>query len=69
MQNEFQLINDGDGLALIGDATAIDRFLATEVLESKDLGLARLGPPFSVASGIAQAGSDIAERGAVGETN
>lgn len=61
MKNEIQLINDGDGLALIGDPTAIDHFLATEGLESKELGLARLGPAFNVASGIAQAGSGIAE--------
>lgn len=61
MKSEIQLIDDGDGLALIGDPTAIDHFLAQEGLESKELGLARLGPAFNVASGIAQAGSGIAE--------
>lgn len=31
MDSEIQLISDGDGLAVIGDATAIERFLASEL--------------------------------------
>ena len=42
MDNEIQLISDGDGLAVIGDPTAVERFLASEGLSSKDLGLPRL---------------------------
>ena len=43
MDNEIQLISDGDGLAVIGNPTAVERFLASEGLPSKDLGLQRLG--------------------------
>jgi hypothetical protein len=43
MDNEIQLISDGDGLAVIGSPAAVDLFLALEGLASKDLGLPRLG--------------------------
>lgn len=42
MDNSIELISDGDGLAVIGEKTAVDRFLATLGLESQDLGLPRL---------------------------
>ncbi|WP_446210116.1 hypothetical protein [Micromonospora sp. IBSANI012] len=60
MDNEIQLISDGDGLAVIGDPTAVERFLVSEGLQSKDLGLHRLGPALGKAAGVAQAGSEIA---------
>ncbi|MFF9346447.1 hypothetical protein [Streptomyces sp. NPDC014734] len=60
MDSEIQLISDGDGLAVIGDPTAIERFLASEGLPSKDLGLQRLRPVLANAAGAAQAGSEIA---------
>jgi hypothetical protein len=60
MENEIQLISDGDGLAVIGDAAAVDRFLVSEGLRSKDLGLQRLGATLGNAAGIAQAGSEVA---------
>ncbi len=46
MDNEIQLISDGDGLAVIGDPAAVERFLVSEGLPSKDLGLptARICP-------------------------
>ena len=44
MDNEIQLISDGDGLAVIGNPTAVERFLVSEGLSSKDLGLHRLEP-------------------------
>jgi hypothetical protein len=59
MDNEIQLISDGDGLAVIGDPTAVERFLVSEGLPSKDLGLQRLGPALGNVAGIAQAGSEI----------
>src|SRR3712207_8763706 len=34
---DIQLISDGDGLAVIGNPTAVDLFLAAERLASKDL--------------------------------
>lgn len=60
MDGEIQLISDGDGLAVIGDATAVERFLSSEGLPSKDLGLQRLGSALSAGAGVAQAGSAVA---------
>ena len=60
MDNEIQLISDGDGLAVIGDPTAVERFLVSEGMPSKDLGLQRLGPALSTGAAAAQAGSEIA---------
>ena len=42
MDNGIELISDGDGLAVIGESSAVERFLATLGLPSKDLGLPRL---------------------------
>lgn len=60
MENEVQLISDGDGLAVIGEPTAVERFLASEGLPSRDLGLERLSTTLRAGSGIAQAGSELA---------
>jgi hypothetical protein len=60
MDNEIQLISDGDGLAVIGNPTAVERFLVAEGLPSKDLGLQRLGSMLSTGAAAAQAGSEIA---------
>ena len=60
MDNEIELISDGDGLAVIGDPAAVERFLVSEGLPSKDLGLQRLGPALSTGAAVAQAGSEIA---------
>ncbi len=60
MNDEIQLISDGDGLAVIGDPTAVERFLVSEGLPSKDLGLKRLGSVLNIGAEAAQAGSEIA---------
>ncbi len=60
MDSEIQLISDGDGLAVIGDARAVDRFLASEEMASTDLGLQRLGSVLGTGAAVAQAGSVIA---------
>ena len=60
MDDEIQLLSDGDGLAVIGKPAAVDRFLATEGLASKDLGLPRLASVLRDGSAAAQAGVDIA---------
>ncbi|MFF9914559.1 hypothetical protein [Streptomyces sp. NPDC013457] len=60
MDDEIQLIRDGDGLTVIGDQSAVERFLVSEGLVSKDLGSRRLRSAFGNAAGAAQAGSDIA---------
>ncbi|GGR53684.1 hypothetical protein J2S40_001348 [Nocardioides luteus] len=60
MDNEIQLISDGQGLAVIGDPTSVERFLMTEGLPSTDLGLPRLGKILNRGAAGAQAGSEIA---------
>jgi hypothetical protein len=60
VNDEIQLIADGDGLAVIGDPAAVDRFLVSEGLSAKDLGLQRLGPTLSSAAGVVQLGSELA---------
>ncbi|MFC9970886.1 hypothetical protein ACFVH6_08300 [Spirillospora sp. NPDC127200] len=60
MDNEIQLISDGDGLAVLGKATDVELFLASEGLSSKDLGLHRLKSVFGTGAVVAQAGSEIA---------
>lgn len=61
MTNDIELISDGDGLAVIGSPSAVERFLVSEKLPSKDLGLSRLGSAFRTLAGAAQTGADIAE--------
>ncbi|MFB6892751.1 hypothetical protein ACFCX4_25960 [Kitasatospora sp. NPDC056327] len=60
MDDEIQLISDGEGLAVIGDPAVVDRFLAAEGLQSEDLGLHRLGPLLDAGSAAARLGSDMA---------
>jgi hypothetical protein len=60
MDNEIQLISDGDGLAVIGNATDVEGFLVSEGLSSKDLGLQRLKSVAGNGAAVAQAGSEIA---------
>lgn len=60
IDSEIQLISDGDGLAVIGDAAEVERFLVSEGLQSKDLGLPRLAKVLSTGSGGAQVGSEVA---------
>ena len=57
---KFRCISDGGGVALIGDAREIDRFLAAQDLPSRDLGLPRLGAALRAGSGAAEAGSVLA---------
>ncbi|MFE9975732.1 hypothetical protein ACFYRD_34720 [Streptomyces hirsutus] len=59
MDNEIQLLSDGDGLAVIGDTATVERFLVSEGLPSKDLGLKRLRSALSTGAAAAQAGSGI----------
>lgn len=60
MADELQLISDGDGLAVIGDPSAVETFLRSEGLASTDLPLPRLGAALGAGSGAAQAGSAVA---------
>jgi hypothetical protein len=62
IDNEIQLISDGDGLAVIGNPTDVERFLVSEGLQShsKDLGLRRLSPKLFRAGELVEAGSALA---------
>ena len=60
MDDEIQLISDGDGLAVIGEPAAVERFLVSEGLLTQAVGLPRLGSVLSVGATAAQAGSEIA---------
>ncbi len=59
MDNELELISDGEGLAVIGNPTAVERFMASVGLSS-NAGSPRLGAVFSAGTSVAQAGSEIA---------
>lgn len=63
MNNEIQLISDGDGLAVIGNSTDVERFLISQSLDklpSRDFGLQRLGKLESKAAVAAHLGSAAA---------
>ena len=60
MPDEIELIQDDDGIAIIGDAGAIDRFLESEGLPARDLDLPRLSTVLRAGSGAAQVGAGIA---------
>ncbi|QKE84379.1 hypothetical protein [Arthrobacter sp. NEB 688] len=60
MTDEIEVIEDGDGVALIGDAQAIDRFLEERQLASRDLDLPRLSGVLRLGSVSAQVGSELA---------
>lgn len=60
MDGEIQLISDGDGVAVIGEPTDVERFLVSEGLPSRELGLKWLRPGLGHAAGLAQTGSEIA---------
>ncbi|MFF9149044.1 hypothetical protein ACF1BN_29720 [Streptomyces sp. NPDC014861] len=60
MDDEIQLFRDGDGLAVLGDPAAVERFLVSEGLPAKGPGTRRLGAALGDAAGAARAGADLA---------
>ena len=60
MISEIQLISDGDGLAVIGEPTAVERFIADEGLPARKLELSRLDGVLRAAGAVAEAGSTVA---------
>lgn len=63
MADEVQLIGDGDGLAVIGAPTAVERFLKSvgQWASSQELDLRPLKPYFAIGADIAQKASEIAD--------
>jgi hypothetical protein len=58
MDDELELISDGDGLAVLGNPSAVERFMASVGLS--DAGSSRVGAAFSTGGAAAKAGSEIA---------
>ncbi len=58
VDNTVELVSDGEGLAIIGDDSAVERFMASVGL-TEDRGT-RGGSAFSIGASIAQAGSEVA---------
>jgi hypothetical protein len=63
MDDEVELISDGDGLAVIGNSTAVERFMASVGLSS-NAGSPRLGAALSAGASVAQTGPEIAANSA-----
>ncbi len=57
MDDEIQLISDGQGLAVIGETKAVERFLNAQGLASRELGLPRLASILSASGGATDAAS------------
>ena len=60
VRNEIQLISDGDGLAVIGDPAAVERFMVAEGLMSKEFRLPNLNQIVGSVVSIADSVSSIA---------
>lgn len=56
--NEVELVSDGDGLAVIGESTAVERFMASSGLSKLDS--RSLGAIYSAGASAAQAGAEVA---------
>jgi hypothetical protein len=59
LDDQVELISDGDGLAIIGNPTAVERFVASVGL-SPNAGSSRLGAALALGASVAQTGSEIA---------
>ncbi|WP_434992750.1 hypothetical protein [Arthrobacter sp. Ld5] len=59
MDDNIQLISDDDGLAIIGDASTVERFLVGEGFSSRELGIRQLKSTAFGAAAVAQAGSEV----------
>lgn len=63
MNHEIQLISDGDGLAVIGNSTDVERFLRDQGLDRtppKELDLHRLWSLLGIGGAAAQVGAELA---------
>ena len=60
MSDEIEMVSDGQGVALLGDAGVIDRFLASEGVTARELDLSRLRAATATGAGVVQTGSQVA---------
>lgn len=58
--SEIELVSDGDGIALIGPRSAVEMFLTSNGLHSRELDLPRLSTAFGGGAAVAKAGSEVA---------
>ena len=58
MDHEVELISDGEGLVVVGEPSAVERFIESAGLEHGPS--SRRGAAFSAAASLAQAGSEVA---------
>ena len=59
MTDDIQLISDGDGLAVIGDPMAVERFLSSTGVSSVELDLQRLRATAATGANALQAASEL----------
>ncbi len=60
-RDEIELLSDGDGLAVIGDPLAVERFLSTAGVASRELDLSHaVGSALNVGSAAAKGASEVA---------
>lgn len=60
VSDEIELVSDNEGLVVIGDPKAVEIFLVSEGLESRELDLSRLVPSLGSAAAAVDAASQIA---------
>lgn len=58
--SDIEVVSDGDGIALIGSSSAIEMFLTSNRLESRELDLPRLSTIFGGGAAVTKAGSEVA---------
>ncbi|WIB78769.1 hypothetical protein DEJ28_06650 [Curtobacterium sp. MCPF17_002] len=63
MTDEIEIIRDEDGVAIIGDPNAVERFLSSTGLTSRELAVPGLSQAASTGSMAAQAGAGLAASG------
>ena len=54
MSDEIELISDGDGLAVIGERSAVERFLESQRLESRAIDTRRLSAALGTGAAMAE---------------
>lgn len=59
MSDEIELISDGDGLAVIGQPTAVERFLRSQHLESREIDTRRLSAALGTGAAVAESSAAI----------
>lgn len=58
---EIDLITDGDGITVLGPSAAVEMFLTSHQLESREVDLSKLSAAFGGGAAMANAGAQIAE--------